>query len=108
MLDLKVQRKQKGCRNYLNLYVKGAKPNYEANRRLDLEIEAEIIGAKKKGAHLEEMLDRGLLRKIVREVLRDSTEKLLKVSLCNYISLKGLFYKLHLKPHLNHKINYSE
>lgn len=79
MLDLKVQRKQKSCHNYLSLYVKGAKPNRDVNKRIDIEIETEIIKAKEQNLAETETLDQAMLRKITYEVLRDSSEKLLKV-----------------------------
>ncbi|KAF5281278.1 hypothetical protein FQA39_LY05164 [Lamprigera yunnana] len=76
MIDLKLQKKQKCHRRYLNFYIPGVKNSLKNNKELDMQIEREIIEGKKKKYGKNESLCSYRFKK---EIFRNSSEELIKV-----------------------------
>ncbi|KAF5277776.1 hypothetical protein FQR65_LT03756 [Abscondita terminalis] len=76
-IDLKLQKKQKVVKKYLNLYIPGVKPNFEKSKQLNIQIEREIIEGKKKNLARNES-DTNLYR-FKNEIFRSCSEELIKI-----------------------------
>lgn len=87
MLDIKVEKRQKSCRKYMGLYIKGVKGDFKRDE-VDRELEREIERGRVVKRQFEEDFDKKLLAQFRKEVFRDWSEKLLRVS---------LFKKKHLR-----------
>lgn len=81
ILDVKAQNKQRHCRKYMGLYVKGPalKGAFKRNDDLDKQLEREILVGKEKLKNHFDDIDKKQLIQFRKEIFRSCLEILLKV-----------------------------
>lgn len=80
MIDAKAQNKQKNCRKYMGLYVKGVKFEYKGKDEVDELLEREILKGKEM-CQTSEDVDKKFEIQLKKEIFRSRLERLLRVIL---------------------------
>ncbi|EFA03830.1 uncharacterized protein prd1 [Tribolium castaneum] len=79
MLDAKAQNKQKNCRKYMGLYVKGVKFEYKGRDEVDEALEREILKGMEVAQSSEDVVDKKFGMQLKKEIFRSRMERLIRI-----------------------------